>query len=196
MIFAIIMANNSNKKNFWHSLTKTFRLVIMTTDSFEEKFSTKVSFLKTVMFICSFLFVALLLSFLLLSYSPLNEYVPEKTNSRLQEQLISLSLKTDSLNTLIVSREAYLKNLTGIITDSPMKNNEKINSTEKKVLSEMLSNLGKTYSREQMSKITGISHQRSIDVMITRLRQKIEVSPSKPKYLQTIRGAGYVPWAE
>ena len=131
MIFAIIMANNSNKKNFWHSLTKTFRLVIMTTDSFEEKFSTKVSFLKTVMFICSFLFVALLLSFLLLSYSPLNEYVPEKTNSRLQEQLISLSLKTDSLNTLIVSREAYLKNLTGIITDSPMKSNEKINSTEK-----------------------------------------------------------------
>ena len=131
MIFAIIMANNSNKKNFWHSFTKTFRLVIMTTDSFEEKFSTKVSFLKTVMFICSFLFVALLFSFLLLSYSPLNEYVPEKTNSRLQEQLISLSLKTDSLNTLIVSREAYLKNLTGIITGSPMKSNEKINSTEK-----------------------------------------------------------------
>ena len=73
---------------------------------------------------------------------------------------------------------------------------KKINSTEKKVLSEMLSNLGKTYSREQMSKITGISHQRSIDVMITRLRQKIEVSPSKPKYLQTIRGEGYVLWAE
>ena len=132
MIFAIIMANNSNKKKFWHNLTKTFRLVIMTTDSFEERFSTKVSILKIAVFISSFLFVAFLLSFLLLSYSPLNEYVPEKTNSRLQEQLISLSLKTDSLNSLIVSREVYLKNLTGIITGSPLKNNEKINSRRKK----------------------------------------------------------------
>ena len=73
---------------------------------------------------------------------------------------------------------------------------KKINSTEKKVLSEMLSNPGKTFSREKMGKITGISHQRSIDVMITRLRQKIEESPGKPKYLQTIRGAGYVLWTE
>ena len=47
-----------------------------------------------------------------------------------------------------------------------------------------------------MGKITGISHQRSIDVMITRLRQKHMVSPSKPKYLQTIRGEGYVLWIE
>ena len=130
MIFAIIMANNSNKKKLWHNLTNSFRLVIMTTDSFEERFSTKVSIFKIAVFISSFLFVAFLLSFLLFSYSPLNEYVPEKTNTRLQEQLISLSLKTDSLNSLIVSREVYLKNLTGIITGAPLKNNEKIKAGE------------------------------------------------------------------
>ena len=72
----------------------------------------------------------------------------------------------------------------------------KINNAEKKVLLEMLSNPGKTYTRMQIGKISGISQERSIDVMITRLRQKIEVNPKNPKYLQTKRGSGYVLWTE
>jgi len=70
----------------------------------------------------------------------------------------------------------------------------KINNTEKKVLVEMLANPGKTYSRIQIGEISNIAQERSIDVMITRLRQKIEADPKNPKYLQTIRGAGYVLW--
>ena len=72
----------------------------------------------------------------------------------------------------------------------------KINVSEKKVLVEMLSNPGKTYSREEIGKISGITQERSIDVMVTRLRQKIEINPRNPKYLQTIRGSGYVLWIE
>jgi len=52
---------------------------------------------------------------------------------------------------------------------------KKINNSEKKVLIEMLANPGKTYSREEIGKISGISQERSIDVMITRLRQKLEI---------------------
>ena len=74
--------------------------------------------------------------------------------------------------------------------------NKKINNSEKKVLVEMLTNPGKTYSREEIGKISGISQERSIDVMITRLRQKLEANPKNPKYLQTIRGSGYVLWIE
>jgi two-component system phosphate regulon response regulator OmpR len=73
---------------------------------------------------------------------------------------------------------------------------KKINNSEKKVLIEMLANPGKTYSREEIGKISGISQERSIDVMITRLRQKLEINPRSPKYLQTIRGSGYVLWVE
>ena len=73
---------------------------------------------------------------------------------------------------------------------------KKINVTEKKILMEMLSNPGKTYSRSQIGEISGITQERSIDVMITRLRQKIEINPKNPKYLQTIRGSGYVLWIE
>ena len=75
-------------------------------------------------------------------------------------------------------------------------NEKKINVTEKKILMEMLSNPGKTYSRSQIGEISGILQERSIDVMITRLRQKIEINPKNPKYLQTIRGSGYVLWIE
>tara|TARA_B100000767_G_scaffold272657_1_gene300860 strand:+ start:1970 stop:2647 length:678 start_codon:yes stop_codon:yes gene_type:complete len=74
--------------------------------------------------------------------------------------------------------------------------NKKINNSEKKVLVEMLSSPGKTYTREEIGKISGISQERSIDVMITRLRQKLEINPKNPKYLQTIRGSGYVLWIE
>ncbi len=73
---------------------------------------------------------------------------------------------------------------------------KKINNSEKKILKEMLANPGTTYSREDISKVSGITQERSIDVMITRLRQKLEVNPKNPKYLQTIRGSGYVLWIE
>ena len=72
----------------------------------------------------------------------------------------------------------------------------KINNSEKKILLEMLSNPGKTYTRTQIGQISNITQERSIDVMITRLRQKIEINPKSPKYLQTIRGSGYVLWIE
>ena len=86
-------------------------------------------------------------------------------------------------------------NLNKMIIKLKEKNN-KINNSEKKVLIEMLSNPGKTYSREEIGKISGISQERSIDVMITRLRKKIELNPKNPKFLQTIRGSGYVLWIE
>ena len=75
-------------------------------------------------------------------------------------------------------------------------NSKKINNTEKKVLIEMLSNPGTTFSREEIGKVSGINQERSIDVMITRLRHKLELDPKNPKYLQTIRGSGYVLWIE
>jgi len=71
---------------------------------------------------------------------------------------------------------------------------QKINSTEKKVLVKMLSSPGRIFSRSEIGKISEISKERSIDVMITRLRKKIESNPKNPKFLQTVRGSGYVLW--
>ncbi len=71
---------------------------------------------------------------------------------------------------------------------------KKINPQERKILEKMLESPGKIFSRDNIGKIINISKERTIDVMITRLRQKLESIPKNPKYLQTIRGSGYVLW--
>ena len=79
-----------------------------------------------------------------------------------------------------------------------LKNNKeiKINNTEKKIFEKMLNSPGKVFSRDNIGKLIKIDKERSVDVVITRLRKKIEENPKNPKYLQTIRGEGYVLWIE
>tara|TARA_B100000674_G_scaffold232713_1_gene191387 strand:- start:460 stop:1137 length:678 start_codon:yes stop_codon:yes gene_type:complete len=72
----------------------------------------------------------------------------------------------------------------------------KINTTEKKILERMINNPGKTFTREDIGQLINLDKERSIDVIITRLRKKIEIDPKNPKFLQTIRGTGYVLWIE
>ena len=75
-------------------------------------------------------------------------------------------------------------------------NEFKINNTEKTILDKMINDPGKTFSREEIGKLIDLKKERSIDVIITRLRKKIETDPKNPKYLQTLRGMGYVLWIE
>ena len=78
------------------------------------------------------------------------------------------------------------------------KNNQslKINSTEKLILEKMINSPGKIFKREEIANLIDLDKERSIDVIVTRLRKKIEETPKSPKYLQTIRGEGYVLWIE
>ena len=95
--------------------------------------------------------------------------------------------------------EIYIGNALINLKKSNIKINNKtikINPQEKKILGKMLEEPGKIFSRDDIGKIINISKERTIDVMITRLRQKIESNPKNPKYLQTIRGSGYVLWIE
>ena len=99
----------------------------------------------------------------------------------------------------VLSEEIYIGNVIINLKKLSVKINnqiKKINPQEEKVLEKMLKSPGKIFSREDIGKIINISKERTIDVMITRLRQKIESNPKKPKYLQTIRGSGYVLWIE
>ena len=75
-------------------------------------------------------------------------------------------------------------------------NEYKINNTEKLILEKMINNPGKTFSKEDIGQLIELNKDRSIDVIITRLRKKIEIDSKNPKFLQTIRGAGYVLWIE
>ena len=99
----------------------------------------------------------------------------------------------------ILPDEIYIGNMIINLKKLEIKTNnkiKKINPQEKKVLEKMLESPGKIFSRNDIGKIINILKERTIDVMITRLRQKIESNPKNPKYLQTIRGSGYVLWIE
>ena len=79
-----------------------------------------------------------------------------------------------------------------------IKNNKefKINNTEKIILEKMINSPGVIFTREEIGKLINLEKERSIDVIITRLRKKIENDPKNPKFLQTVRGTGYVLWIE
>ena len=99
----------------------------------------------------------------------------------------------------VLPNEIYIGNVLINLKKLHIKANNKtikINPQEKKVLEKMLEVPGKVFSRNDIGKIINISKERTIDVMITRLRQKIESNPKNPKYLQTIRGSGYALWIE
>ena len=99
----------------------------------------------------------------------------------------------------ILPNEIYIGNSIINLKKSQIKTEKKtikINPQERKVLQKMLEVPGKVFSRNDIGKIINISKERTIDVMVTRLRQKIESNPKNPKYLQTIRGSGYVLWIE
>lgn len=68
----------------------------------------------------------------------------------------------------------------------------KLSSTEQKLLEILIENSGKALSRQELSERMGGLNDRSIDVQIVRVRNKIEDDPKEPKFLKTIRNEGYV----
>ena len=105
----------------------------------------------------------------------------KKTNDKNLKKVVQFSNIEIDLNKLII-----LKN----------KEEFKINVTEKIILEKMINNPGKTFSRVDIGKLINLDKERSVDVIITRLRKKIEIDPKNPKFLQTLRGSGYVLWIE
>ncbi len=67
----------------------------------------------------------------------------------------------------------------------------RLTSREKDILRLLSQRPGEAHSRLQLAQSGAEENERSVDVQINRLRQKIENDPANPKYLQTVRGAGY-----
>ena len=126
-----------------------------------------------------------------------DDYLGKPFNPK--ELLLRIKNILNKVQKPILSNEIYIGNALVNLKKSDIKINDKlikINPQEKKILEKMLESPGQVFSRDDIGKIINISKERTIDVIITRLRQKIEISPKKPKYLQTVRGSGYVLWIE
>ena len=76
--------------------------------------------------------------------------------------------------------------------DSPVR----LTGTEVQLMRIFSTCLGEPVSRarlvEDLGRDGGQAQERAVDVQITRLRRKIEDDPRQPRYLQTVRGAGYM----
>ena len=132
MIFANIMQDKEVKKNYWSKLFHKYRFVIMTDNSFEERLSTKLSRLNIIAFVGLLLFLCFFSVMLLISYTPLSEYVPGKSSVDIQKNLIKLNIKSDSLESILINQSIYLENINKIINGEELispKNSEEITNT-------------------------------------------------------------------
>ena len=103
----------------------------------------------------------------------------EKTKIKSTKRVVNFSNINIDLNKLLIRNDSK---------------EFKINNTEKIILEKMINSPGQTFTREDIGRLINLDKERSIDVIITRLRKKIEKDPKNPKFLQTIRGTGYVLW--
>ncbi len=72
----------------------------------------------------------------------------------------------------------------------------RLTATESQLMKIFAGSVGEPVSRgdlvEQLGRSEGQAQERAVDVQITRLRKKIETDPKQPRFLQTVRGAGYM----
>ena len=108
------MAKNS-KYRFFKKLKNKYLLVLLNNETFEERIALKITplLILSVMLVIGFLMI--ISTFLLFSYTPLKEYVPGKTTQETQKDLITMSLKVDSLVVLLERRDLYVENLKNIL---------------------------------------------------------------------------------
>ena len=116
MIFANIMQDKKHLSRFWQRALRKYRFVIMTSDSFEEKTSIKLSLLNVLAFCGFVVFFCFLSTILILTQTGLNTYIPGKASLEVQKDLINLNMRSDSLINRLSSYDAYIKNIRNIIS--------------------------------------------------------------------------------
>ena len=154
MIFANIMQDKEGREKYWSKLFNKYRFVIMTDSSFEEKLSIKLSRLNVIAFVGTLVFFCFFSTMLLITYTPLSEYVPGKSTIEVQKGLIELNIKSDSLETILLNRRIYLENINKII------NGEELITTEN--------------SDEKINTQTPISFEKSIEDSLFRVKVEME----------------------
>ena len=140
MIFANIMQDKEGREKYWSKLLHKYRFVIMVDSSFEEKLSLTLSRLNVFAFAGFFVFVCFFSTLLLIAYTPLSEYVPGKSSLEVQKNLIELSLKSDSLESILLNKVIYLKNINNLISGNelitPAESNNSASEKENKIIFE------------------------------------------------------------
>jgi murein DD-endopeptidase MepM/ murein hydrolase activator NlpD len=115
------------KKRKWNEWWRIkYRLVFMTDDTLEERFTFRLSRMNVFIALGTLAIILIFLTSVLIAFTPLREYIPGYTNVGLTQRLYKLQLKTDSIERNLVAKEIFIGNLRDIIngrdltTDKPV----------------------------------------------------------------------------
>jgi len=133
MIFANIMQDKNRLSSFWKKALHKYRFVIMTDDSFEEKLSLKLNRITIFSFSVFLMFFCFLVAVLLITTSPLTEYIPGRVETGTQKDLIALTVRCDSLLQTLDAQELYLENIRNIINGDKLNTPKTINNSDPSV---------------------------------------------------------------
>lgn len=111
------MAKNKKQKgNFKKKLTNKFSLVVLNEDTFEERFSLKLSRLNVFVFGGFFSVLLMILTIVLIAFTPIKEYIPGYSSTLLKTNALNATLKADSLKIQLSILENYTKALRPVLT--------------------------------------------------------------------------------
>jgi len=112
------MADEKDKKTkLITRLRNRYRLTIMNDDTFEEKFTLRLTPLGVVIMIGSITIVMTILVISLIAFTPLREYIPGYADVNMRRQMIKLALRSDSLQQTISDQDAFIKNIGNVLND-------------------------------------------------------------------------------
>lgn len=105
----------SKKQSFKDKLTLKYRLVVLNEDTFEERFSLKLSRLNVFVLGGLLSFILILITTFFITFTPIKEYIPGYTSTELKIKATKLAFETDSLKRRLVVLEDYTKNIGPIL---------------------------------------------------------------------------------
>jgi hypothetical protein len=110
------MAEPAKKKSLFNRLRTRYFFIIRKEDTFEERFSLRISPIALFSIVGGGVVLLILLVIWAVAFTPLREYIPGYADINMRKNLISLSLKTDSLSNELIARQEYIDNIHRILS--------------------------------------------------------------------------------
>ena len=110
-----MVKNNKKKGKLKQKLTNKYRLVVLNENTFEERFSLKLSRLNFYIFGGLFSVTLILATILLIAFTPLKEYIPGYSSTKLQKDAKKLTIDSDSLKNRLAMLENYTNSIKSVL---------------------------------------------------------------------------------
>jgi murein DD-endopeptidase MepM/ murein hydrolase activator NlpD len=111
-----VAENKKKKGKLKRKLTDKYRLVVLNENTFEERFALKLSRLNVFVFGGLFSILLIAATIVLIAFTPIKEYIPGYSSTKLKRDATKLTLESDSLKNKLAVLENYVKGITPILT--------------------------------------------------------------------------------